>query len=58
MPSNGEMINNLIDSYENLQKIKTAKNTEREIEHQLKLIRAKLQAFGIVTDDLDRQGDE
>ena len=31
MPSDKEMINNLIDTYANLQRIKTAENTEREL---------------------------
>lgn len=53
MPSDKEMINNLIDSYTNLQRIKKADDTEKEIDYQLKILKAKLEFFGIVTTDLD-----
>lgn len=53
MPSDKEMINNLIDTYSNLQRIKNADNTEKELDYQLTLVRAKLESFGIVTSDLD-----
>lgn len=53
MPSDKEMINNLIDSYTNLQRIKKADDTEKEIDYQLKILKAKLELFGIVTIDLD-----
>jgi hypothetical protein len=53
MPSDKEMINNLIDNYTNLQRIKTAQDTQKELDYQLKILKAKLESFGIVTTDLD-----
>ncbi len=53
MPSDKEMINNLIDTYTNLQRIKKAEDTEKELDYQLKILKAKLESFGIVTTDLD-----
>ncbi len=53
MPSDKEMINNLIDNYTNLQRIKKADDTEKELDYQLKILKAKLESFGIVTTDLD-----
>ena len=53
MPSDKEMINNLIDTYSNLQRIKNADNAENELNYQLTLVKAKLESFGIVTSDLD-----
>ena len=53
MPSDKEMINNLIDTYSNLQRIKNAENVEKELDYQLTLAKAKLESFGIVTSELD-----
>lgn len=53
MPSDKEMINNLIDTYTNLQRIKKSSDTEKELDYQLKVLKAKLEAFGIITTDLD-----
>ncbi len=53
MPSDKEMINNLIDTYSNLQRIKNADDLKKELEYQLTLVKAKLESFGIVTSDLD-----
>lgn len=53
MPSDKEMINNLIDSYTSLQRIKKAQDTQKELDYQLKILKAKLESFGIVTTDLD-----
>ncbi len=47
------MINNLIDSYTSLQRIKKADDTEKELNYQLKILKAKLESFGIITSDLD-----
>ena len=47
------MVNNLIDSYTSLQRIKKSDDTEKEINYQLKILKAKLESFGIVTTDLD-----
>ncbi|MBR6158613.1 MAG: hypothetical protein IKQ27_16810 [Lachnospiraceae bacterium] len=43
----------LIDTYTNLQRIKSADDKDKEIEYQIKATIAKLQALGIVTEDLD-----
>lgn len=43
----------LIDSYTNLQRIKSAPDKEKEVEYQIKTVKAKLEALGIVTEDLD-----
>ena len=48
-----EQIAILIDQYTDLQRIKAAENKEREIEYQIKTTKAKLEALGIVTEDLD-----
>ncbi|MCD8214831.1 MAG: hypothetical protein LUC97_04185 [Clostridiales bacterium] len=53
MPSDKEMINNLIDSYTGLQCIKKAQNQEKELDYQLKIVKAKLESFGIVTEKLE-----
>lgn len=53
MPGDKEMINNLIDNYTSLQRIKKASDTEKELNYQLKILKAKLESFGIVTTDLD-----
>lgn len=53
MSSDKEMINHLIDSYTSLQRIKKAVDTEKELDYQLKILKAKLESFGIVTTDLD-----
>lgn len=55
MPSDKEMINNLIDNYTSLQRIKKAADTQKEIEYQLRILKAKLESFGILTSDLDIQ---
>lgn len=51
--SEKEMINNLIDSYTNLQRIKNASNTEKEIDYQMTVLKAKLESFGIITSELN-----
>lgn len=53
LPSEKEMINNLIDNYISLQRIKNAENAEKEIDYQLKIVKAKLESFGIITTDLE-----
>lgn len=53
MPSDKEMINNLIDSYTSLQRIKKSEDAEKELDYQIKILKAKLESFGIVTTDLD-----
>lgn len=53
MPTEKEMINNLIDNYTSLQRIKNADNPEKEVDYQLKVTKAKLESFGIITQDLE-----
>lgn len=49
-----EMLNNLIDKYTDLQRIKIAETaTNAELEYQLKITKAKLESFGIITQDLE-----
>lgn len=47
------MIALLIDNYTNLQRIKAAHDRESEIEYQITATKAKLEALGIVTENLD-----
>ncbi len=51
--SDKEMIMNVIDSYANLQRIKAAEDSEKEIDYQLRLLKAKLESIGINTSDID-----
>ncbi|MDE7187010.1 MAG: hypothetical protein K2O13_05835 [Lachnospiraceae bacterium] len=53
MPSDKKMLNNLIDNYTSLQRIKKSDNAEKELDYQIKIVKAKLESFGIVTTDLD-----
>ncbi len=43
----------LIDIFTNLQRIKAADDRESEIDYQIKATKAKLEALGIVTEDLE-----
>lgn len=53
MPGDKEMINNLINNYTSLQRIKKSNNSEKELDYQIKILKAKLELFGIITTDLD-----
>jgi hypothetical protein len=49
-----EMLNNLIDKYTDLQRIKKAEKGENEeLNYQLTITKAKLESFGIITQDLE-----
>ena len=48
-----EMVKELIDEFTNLQRIKNAENPEKEVDYQLKIVKAKLESCGIVTSDLE-----
>ena len=48
-----EQTNMLIDIYTNLQRIKAASDWSKELDYQLKVTKAKLEASGIVTEDLE-----
>ena len=43
----------LIDSYINLQRIKTASDKEKEVDYQIKTVKAKLETLGVMTENLD-----
>ena len=51
--SDKELLVKLIQQYTDLQRIKTASDREKEIDYQIKATKAKLEAFGIMTDNLD-----
>ena len=53
MPSEKEMINNLIDKYADLQRIKKSADLAKEVDYQIRVTKAKLESFGIVTEDLE-----
>lgn len=42
----------LMDQFTNLQRIKAAVDKEKEIEYQIRVTKAKLEAMGVVTTDL------
>lgn len=48
-----EMINSLIDKYTDLQRIKKSSDLEKEVDYQLRITKAKLESFGIITSDLE-----
>lgn len=48
-----ELLEKLIDKYTDLQRIKNAPDKDREIDYQIAITKAKLEACGIVTTDLD-----
>lgn len=48
-----EQIAFLIDQYTDLQRIKVANDREKEIDYQIRATKAKLEAMGIVTEDLN-----
>ena len=43
----------LIDSYTSLQRIKSAPDKDKELEYQIKIQKAKLEALGVATTDLN-----
>lgn len=53
MPSEKEMLHNLIDKYTDLQRIKSAVDMQKEIDYQLMITKAKLEFMGIVTENLE-----
>lgn len=48
-----EQIAILIDQFVDLQRIKAAPDKEKEIDYQIRTTKAKLEAMGIVTEDLN-----
>ena len=53
MSSERELFNDLINRYADLQRIKNAPDPMKEVEYQLKIIKAQLEGFGVVTEDLE-----
>ena len=51
--SDKELREKLIQQYTDLQRILSAVDMRKEAEYQLKAVKAKLEAFGVVTEDLD-----
>ena len=43
----------LIDEYVRLQRIKTAPDRDGEIDFQIRVLKAKLKIYGVITKDLD-----
>lgn len=50
--SDRELINKTLEQYADLQRIEKAADPQKEIANQKRLLEAKLQAFGIVTEDV------
>ena len=53
MASDKELLMNLIERYTDLQRIKNAQDPMKEVEYQLKSVKAQLEGFGVVTENLD-----
>ena len=53
MPTEKEMINNLIDKFTDLQRIKKSPDLEKEVDYQIKVTKSKLESLGIITEDLE-----
>ena len=51
--SDKELVTILIDIYTNLQRILNSADGKKEAEYQLRAVKAKLEAMGIVTSDLN-----
>ena len=48
-----EMINQIIEEHTKIQRIIKAPDQQKEIEDQRRILEAKLQAFGVVTEKLE-----
>lgn len=53
-----EQATSLMDKFIDLQRIKTAGDKEKEIDYQLKTTKAKLEALGMVTENLEIKGQQ
>ena len=51
--SDKELMEKLIQQYTDLQRILSADDMRKEVEYQLRTVKAKLGAFSVVTEDLD-----
>ena len=57
MANEFERSRNLINSFANLQRIKSAQDRDAEIEYQLSIVKAQLEAMGIPTEPLEIKKD-
>ena len=48
-----ELVNQIIEEYTKIQRIIKAADQQKEIENQKRILEAKLQAFGVVTEKLE-----
>jgi len=48
-----ELRDQIIKEFVNLQRVKSAVNRDEEIAYQEKVLRARMQTFGIATEDLE-----
>lgn len=51
--SEAELREKLIQQYTDLQRIKAAVDKDKEVDYQIKTVKAKLEAFGVVAENLD-----
>lgn len=51
--SDKELKDRLIQQYTDLQRILAADDPKKEAEYQLKVVKARLESYGTVTEDLD-----
>ena len=51
--SDKELMEKLIQQYTDLQRIKAAPDRDKEIDYQIATIKAKLEGFGVPTENLD-----
>ena len=57
MGTDRESVLVIIDAYQNLQRIKNAKNINEEIDNQLRYLRAKLEIYGVNFESLDEKAE-
>lgn len=53
-----EQATSLMDKFIDLQRIKAAEDKDKEVDYQLKTTKAKLEALGIVTENLEIKGQQ
>ena len=55
MGTDRESVLAIVDAYQNLQRIKNADDKDKEIDNQLKYLKAKLEICGVNLEDLDEE---
>ena len=53
MASEMELLEKTIDQFTALQRIKNAQDPMKEVEYQLAIVKAKLESFGVVVENLN-----